>query len=33
MNKTIKDAEYNFFAICYDCLFYGYTKKFVFENN
>ena len=23
--------ENNFFAICYDCLYYGYTKKFIFE--
>lgn len=23
--------EQDFFNICYDCLYYGYTKKFIFE--
>lgn len=32
MNKTIDEAKYNFFAICYDCLYYGYTKAFIFNN-
>lgn len=28
----MESIESNFFAICYDCLYYGYFKKFIFEN-
>lgn len=24
--------EKNFYAICYDCLYFGYFKRFIFEN-
>lgn len=24
--------EQNFYMICYDCLYYGYFKGFIFEN-
>ena len=30
MNNNIETAKSNFFAICYDCLYYGYGKKFIF---
>lgn len=25
------EREQDFYNICYDCLYYGYTKKFIFE--
>ena len=28
----MKELEQNFYMICYDCLYYGYFKGFIFEN-
>lgn len=25
------EREQDFYNICYDCLYYGYTKKFIFD--
>ena len=26
------NIEQDFLELCYDCLYYGYLKKFIFEN-
>ena len=28
----MEKLEQNFYMICYDCLYYGYFKGFIFEN-
>lgn len=28
----MKELEQDFYMICYDCLYYGYFKGFIFEN-
>ena len=30
-NENLKQLQHNFFAICYDCLYYGYFEKFIFN--